>query len=70
MKEYLIVLFFFLSLTGCQQASNIQTLQGQWRFALDPNDRGLTEQWYTRSLSDTIHLPGSLQEQGYGNDIG
>ncbi|MCL3852722.1 beta-galactosidase, partial [Parabacteroides sp. GYB001] len=48
----------------------MKSLQGQWRFALDPNDRGLTEQWYTRSLSDTIHLPGSLQEQGYGNDIG
>lgn len=70
MKKYLIIISLFLTLFSCRQASDVQSLQGQWRFALDPDDRGLTEQWQTRSLGDTIHLPGSLQEQGYGNDIG
>lgn len=69
MKKILKVLSFLLLLTACHQAGDKQSLQGQWRFALDPNDRGLTEQWYTQSLGDTIHLPGSLQERGYGNDI-
>ena len=61
--------FLFL-LCACQQKNNYQSLQGEWHFALDPDDKGLKEQWYNRLLDDTIHLPGSLQEQGYGNDIG
>ena len=70
MKKYLLILLSFLALTACHQAVNKQSLQGEWHFALDRNDRGLTEQWYTRSLTDTIHLPGSLQEQGYGDEVG
>ncbi|WP_293712822.1 sugar-binding domain-containing protein [uncultured Parabacteroides sp.] len=70
MKKYLLILLSFLALTACRQADNTQSLQGEWRFALDRNDRGLAEQWYTRSLTDTIHLSGSLQEQGYGDEVG
>lgn len=65
-----MILLSFLTLIACRQADNKQSLQGEWRFALDRNDRGLAEQWYTRSLTDTIHLPGSLQEQGYGDEVG
>lgn len=36
---------------------------------MDPKNEGLLQQWYNRKLQDTIHLPGSLQAQGYGNDI-
>ena len=60
----------FLALTACQPKDDHQSLEGQWRFALDPDDKGLKEQWHSQSLSDTIHLPGSLQEQGYGYDVG
>ena len=70
MKKYLFVLLSFLTLVACRQANNTQSLQGEWLFALDPDDRGLTEQWYNSYLNDTIRLPGSLQEQGYGNDVG
>lgn len=70
MKKYLLIILSFLALVACRQTDNTQSLQGEWRFALDPNDRGLTEQWYTQSLDGTIQLPGSLQEQGYGNDVG
>ena len=69
MKKYLTALSLFWTFFSCQQMDNHQSLEGQWRFALDPNDKGLTEQWYTNSLNDTIHLPGSLQEQGYGYDV-
>jgi hypothetical protein len=44
-------------------------LSGQWRFALDPNDLGQTENWPAKSLPNRIALPGILQAQGYGNDI-
>lgn len=70
MKKYLFVLLSFLTLVACRQVDNTQSLQGEWLFALDPDDRGLTEQWYNRYLNETIQLPGSLQEQGYGNDVG
>ena len=44
-------------------------LSGQWNFELDPNDRGIDEEWFERKLTDTIQLPGSLQAQGYGEEI-
>jgi hypothetical protein len=44
-------------------------LTGEWAFALDPGDVGIREQWHNRPLEEKIKLPGSLQEQGFGNDI-
>ena len=69
MKKYFAILLSFLALTACQQKDDHQSLEGQWHFALDPDDKGLKEQWHSQSLNDTIHLPGSLQEQGYGYDV-
>ena len=48
---------------------SIQSLAGDWRFALDRGDVGLNEHWYDRTLSDRIQLPGILQAQGYGDEI-
>lgn len=61
--------FLFLPCV-CPQKGDSKSLSGKWRFALDPDDKGLKEQWYNQLLDDVIYLPGSLQEQGYGNDIG
>lgn len=44
-------------------------LSGEWYFALDSNDVGITEKWYDQPLAEKIKLPGSLQEQGFGNDV-
>ena len=46
-----------------------QHLAGTWRFALDPDDRGTGNRWWEQELPDTVVLPGSLQEQGFGSDI-
>ena len=45
-------------------------LAGQWRFAMDRDDVGIKEQWNARDLTDRIKLPGILQSQGYGDEIG
>lgn len=45
-------------------------LAGIWQFALDPQDAGLDQQWWKRGLEQQIRLPGSLQEQGYGHEVG
>jgi len=44
-------------------------LAGTWRFALDREDRGEQQQWFGRSLAEELRLPGSLQEQGKGDEI-
>lgn len=41
-------------------------LAGSWRFQLDPQDEGVNAKWYTQTLKDALRLPGSLQEQGFG----
>src|SRR5207249_2899345 len=44
-------------------------LAGEWRFALDRADAGVSEKWFDRDLTDKIKLPGVLQSQGYGDEI-
>ncbi|HEY1686748.1 MAG TPA: hypothetical protein VGG19_18450, partial [Tepidisphaeraceae bacterium] len=56
-----------LCIAAAARAGDTKSLAGRWRFALDPADKGNTERWFTRNLSDHIQLPGTLQEQGFGN---
>ncbi|MFG6687732.1 sugar-binding domain-containing protein [Mariniflexile sp. HNIBRBA6329] len=44
-------------------------LKGIWHFEIDRNDKGITEKWYHRNLSDEIQLPGSMAEYLKGDDI-
>jgi len=63
---------------GCHQATNSKvttkaglgeiSLAGQWSFKLDPKDAGQQENWYAGKLPDSIELPGSTAENGYGDD--
>ena len=70
-RPALLLLSLLLSaLTGPNAAAAAtMTLDGQWRFALDRTDAGLTENWPTKILPDTIQLPGILESQGYGDAI-
>lgn len=75
MKTKLLrVSIFILILCGmyaCQtNVSKSCSLAGEWRFALDSNDVGEAECWAERSFEEKINLPGSLQEQGKGYDVG
>jgi hypothetical protein len=44
-------------------------LSGRWAFALDRADVGIQERWQGKALDASIKLPGSLQEQGFGDEI-
>ena len=44
-------------------------LAGTWSLRLDPQNVGVRKQWFTQSLPETIQLPGSLQAQGYGDEV-
>jgi len=44
-------------------------LSGRWAFRLDPGDAAEAGRWFAGPLPDRVELPGSLQEQGHGNDV-
>ncbi len=44
-------------------------LSGTWRFALDPADTGLAENWERRRLQDHIRLPGTTDLAGKGHRL-
>jgi beta-galactosidase len=51
-------------------AADVLDLSGSWRFALDREDQGVAGRWYEHLLDGTIQLPGILNAQGYGDEIG
>jgi beta-galactosidase len=63
-----ITILFYL-IAGNSRAADTVSLAGDWRFALDRNDVGITEHWFDQKLPDNIRLPGILEAQGYGNEI-
>ncbi|ARN57855.1 sugar-binding domain-containing protein [Sedimentisphaera salicampi] len=44
-------------------------LSGEWSFKIDRENVGVSEKWFKNDLPDEINLPGSMQEQGYGNNV-
>jgi len=50
-------------------AAETLPLAGEWRFALDRHDAGISEHWFEQILPDHIKLPGVLESQGYGDPI-
>lgn len=47
----------------------IISLAGKWRFAIDREGKGINEQWYTTVLPDEVQLPGSMTENGKGDEV-
>lgn len=58
-----------LSLMSCRKGPAELSLAGEWQFALDPEDAGIGQEWQNKKLGDMVRLPGSLQEQGKGEDV-
>lgn len=67
--RWLLLVGLLVGLVSCRQAEMELSLAGEWKFALDPQDVGLKENWQDKMLEETVQLPGSLQEQGKGDDI-
>ena len=47
-------------------SENTLSLAGTWRFKLDPQNQGIKQRWFNKKLPDTISLPGTTDEAGYG----
>ena len=46
------------------------SLDGNWAFRLDPEDKGVSEGWFRnpQMLSDSVGVPGCWQGRGHGTD--
>lgn len=65
-----LIICFLLLILSCQKHQTEQIdLSGEWQFQMDPEDRGVNERWFDKDLPETIQLPGSMAENGKGNDI-
>ena len=58
-------------MTSCKDESFISQrvtidLSGSWQFALDTAKVGIKEKWYAQTLSDSVKLPGTLDENKKG----
>ncbi|HVS97208.1 MAG TPA: hypothetical protein VHE54_12025 [Puia sp.] len=50
-------------------AADTLYLAGTWRFRMDPHDVGVPQRWFARRLGETIHLPGSMMQNGKGDPV-
>jgi hypothetical protein len=65
-----IYLLFSLILSGFTSIAQQKIdLSGSWKFASDPFDKGRTEKWFEKSLSETVVLPGSMSTNDKGDDV-
>src|SRR5882724_989731 len=64
-------LFFSFLLTAFSIATSAQTisLAGKWLFKIDKMDVGITEEWFSKKLDDEILLPGSMLQNGKGDNV-
>jgi len=60
-------------LTGCTSNNisirNNLSLAGNWKFCIDSLDQGIEKQWYNEPLAETVKLPGSMAENGKGDEV-
>jgi len=69
LKYYFISLSLTLFFSCHQKEIDKKDLSGTWQFQIDSLDRGVAERWFEKELSDTISLPGSMTQNGKGNDV-
>ena len=71
MKFKLLILpIIFLVFCSCEKEQTKEIdLSGEWQFQIDSLDQGIKEQWFTKKLFESVQLPGSMAENGKGNDI-
>ncbi|HAQ21726.1 MAG TPA: beta-galactosidase [Prolixibacteraceae bacterium] len=70
MNRIALFLFSVFILTGCtKKTAQKIDLSGEWKFAIDSLDKGVSEKWFDQTLADKVELPGSMTTNGKGNDI-
>jgi hypothetical protein len=67
------LLFLLLVVSGCTsqnpEVRNSLSLTGEWKFKIDSLDQGINEKWYNMLFGESVKLPGSMAENGKGDDV-
>jgi len=70
MKKYLFLLIMTVACSSPDKDINKTfSLAGEWKFAIDSLNRGMADEWYNKAFDETVNLPGSMAENGKGNDV-
>ncbi len=69
MRYAVVGLLLWITLTGvpARAATPVASVAGDWSFAFDPADAGVTEKWFaSHAFTDAIALPGTTDLAGKG----
>ncbi len=65
-----VFIMLIILMASCQEKQQETIdLSGAWKFQIDALDVGIKDQWFNQQLSDSIQLPGSMVENGKGDDV-
>jgi hypothetical protein len=68
-----LFLLSLILLFACQSKQhNVRekiSLAGEWKFRIDREDRGIADKWFNDLFDETVTLPGSMAENGKGEDV-
>lgn len=51
LNQLLLAILGMVFLTGCKESTSILSLAGEWEFAIDSMDIGISKHWYTQIFS-------------------
>lgn len=69
MKKAVILLLSFIAACSTKDPGETLSLAGEWKFSIDSLNNGIEEQWYNTLAAESIHLPGSMAENGKGDEV-
>ena len=73
MIRILKISWLLLLLMGCSGKQNEirekLSLAGEWKFRIDSLDQGIENKWYNDLAIETVKLPGSMAENGKGDEV-
>ena len=69
LRDALLLLLLVTAFNISMTAQSVIDLSGDWQFRMDPDDKGIKEEWWNQTYEDKINLPSSMPEQLKGYDI-
>ena len=63
------ILLLASHLAAAQQSRSTIDLSGKWRFSTDTSDVGIADRWFAKDLPEAVSLPGSMAQNGKGDDV-
>ncbi len=70
LRSVFLFVVALVAISCSKQEPSELDLSGVWSFSMDKQDEGVVNKWFTKSLSDTIVLPGSMASNGKGEPVG